>query len=441
MSTRLLMSVGVLTALLGGCQSSSRSNERSDDSADRGSLAEPVGETSASEAAASETSDPAMTDSPAESQPPDGGSVPDPATQNTLRVDYAITVPSHVSDTLTVSLVRGEDSVSATWMGDEFWSASEVLPTDVVTSPVVTFADDAGRLTLGTAELSFRTGTDALQLVSVTAEQFDTVRWDDDGDGISNLRERVGGTDPFLDESGELERRETFDPLSSFVRPVALEVIERASSFHESSMPASFPYVERVQAGPPAETFGYTTPGYTFRRVADVDASGVGSFESYVQTIERDDNTIVALSGSRDVVDGDIAWTGHQERSNASTGVRQRVDFTTAFERTGATVRGLSGVLTYEAFGTGSNDTGGVAIRVSYTLTAEPIDGMSVCLPVAGRIEYDGLAPERENAVTTIVKGIDDDDWRVTSIDGTGRITDDFLLGTLGTELYCDYRE
>lgn len=101
-------------------------------------------------------------------------SVPDPAEQYTVRVDYDIMIPVYVSEALQVRLVRGHVEVAAPWLGDELWSASEELPTDTETAPVVTFYDGNGRLVLGTAALAFRTGTNAMQSVQVTAEQFDT---------------------------------------------------------------------------------------------------------------------------------------------------------------------------------------------------------------------------------------------------------------------------
>ena len=374
---------------------------------------------------------------------PESPAVPDPEVENTIRVDYEITVPAYVSDALLVTLVRGEDEVAATWVGDELWSASEVLPTNTETSPTVTFHDDDGGLTLGTAELSFRTGTDAMQIVRVTAEQFDTASWDDDRDGASNLDESVAGTDPRVDESGELERRETFNPFNAAARPTALEALERASAFHESSMPEAFPYAESVREDPPGETYGYETPGYVFLLEADLDASGNGDFARYAQTIEPDDNTIVEEAGTRAVVDGRIEWEGTYARVNVSSGVRNRFEFATAFERLDGSMRHQRGTATYDTFGTTSDDTAGVPITVSWSLTGEPIDGSPDCLPIAGRIDYDvpGPRPSDAAASASITKDVDDEYWRATTTGADGRVTEDFLVRSLGTEFHCDYRD
>jgi len=60
----------------------------------------------------------------------------------------------------------------------------------------VTFSDDNGGVILGTSERSLRTGTGDFEMHTVTADQFDTNRWDDDNDGISNIQELRAGTDP-----------------------------------------------------------------------------------------------------------------------------------------------------------------------------------------------------------------------------------------------------
>ena len=373
---------------------------------------------------------------------PESLAVPEPEIENTIRVDYEITVPAYVSDALLVTLVRGEDEVAATWIGDELWSATEVLPTNTETSPTVTFHDDDGGLTLGTAELSFRTGTNAMQIVRVSAEQFDTARWDDDRGGASNLDESVAGTDPRVDETGELERRETFNPFNAAARPTALEALERASAFHESSLPEAFPYVESVREEPPEESYGYETPGYVFLLEADLDASGNGDFARYDQTIEPDDNTIVEEQGTRAVVDGRIEWEGTYARINVSSGVRNRFEFAAAFERLEGSMRRQRGTTTYDTFGTTSDDTAGVPITVSWALVGEPIEDSPDCLPSAGRVDYDVPGPRSADpaADTVVAKDVGDEYWRVTTTGADGRVVEDFLVRSLGTVFHCDYR-
>jgi len=121
--------------------------------------------------------------------------VPDPLVKNSTRVFFDITVPAYVSDTLQVRIEWGATSFLANWVGDEFWSASDDFPTDTENLLTVTFSDKNGAITLGSFERSFRTGSNASESYQITADQFDTDRWDRDGDGVSNLDESIAGTE------------------------------------------------------------------------------------------------------------------------------------------------------------------------------------------------------------------------------------------------------
>jgi len=126
-----------------------------------------------------------------------GDNVPDPLQQNTIAVVFDITVPAYASNALQVSVLWGDESVLASWVGDEYWSASVDLPVDTQNLLTVTFHDGNGDIVLGQFEQNFRTGSNASELYTINADQFDTDQWDDDNDGESNLDELLAGTDPF----------------------------------------------------------------------------------------------------------------------------------------------------------------------------------------------------------------------------------------------------
>lgn len=64
----------------------------------------------------------------------------------------------------------------------------------------MTFADQNGAIILGSFEQNFRTATTPTQILQISANQFDTNRWDSDSDGASNLEELIAGTNPLGDD-------------------------------------------------------------------------------------------------------------------------------------------------------------------------------------------------------------------------------------------------
>ena len=120
----------------------------------------------------------------------------DPLVQNTVRVDFEITVPTYASDALQLSVQWGANTIVAQWVGDELWSASAEFPTDTENLLTVTFFDDNGAITLASFVQPFTTGANDLEIYSISANQFDTNSWDNDGDGVNNINELIAGTNP-----------------------------------------------------------------------------------------------------------------------------------------------------------------------------------------------------------------------------------------------------
>lgn len=121
--------------------------------------------------------------------------VPDPLEQHSTVVDFEITVPAYVSDALQVRVVWGDRDFAAQWVGDEIWSATSDFPTSTEQQLTVTFYDDNGDVTLGSFEQHFITGSNDLEIFTITADQFNTDKWDSDNDGISNIDESASGAE------------------------------------------------------------------------------------------------------------------------------------------------------------------------------------------------------------------------------------------------------
>ena len=116
--------------------------------------------------------------------------------QSFTAVNVNITVPAYSSNALRVKLNWGEVELNAAWIGDEQWSASTQLPFNTSHQLLITFSDENGEIPLASYEQTLSTGSNDSIDITVSADQFDSERWDSDNDGDSNLDELLTGTNP-----------------------------------------------------------------------------------------------------------------------------------------------------------------------------------------------------------------------------------------------------
>jgi len=219
---------------------------------------------------------------------------PDPLIQNITRVDFDITVPAYQSNALRVRVTWGDDQANADWVGDELWSLSLDLPSNTEHLLSIVFSDDNGDIELGSFEQSYRTGFNDAEVFQLTADQFDTDRWDLDQDGVSNLDELIGGTDPQVGNEGLLPIVDNQNMSLLFI-----------ANYFEEPLPSERPYMDTQ-----LESFSEDAP--TTTTSADVDSNGNGSISISTVPIRFGNDR----RGERMVLENSVQWSGTWQYSN-----------------------------------------------------------------------------------------------------------------------------
>lgn len=400
-----LKAVLLLSSLLiVGCSSSSRSEgdelETAHDSSGAMTLEDGDGNTNPSDPNEAETQPPVDTDndpdpgSATPAAPIDGAAGVDPLTTNTTRVDFDITVPAYQSNELRVSLVVNDETITASWIGDEIWSATIELPMDQEHQFSVTFYDRNGALELARYSGVFITGSNAAQELQITANEFDTAQFDDDSDGNSNLDESIAGTDPTVDEDALLEIKERV-----FVQ--SWPSIS-ASEGLESRMSDERPYFESLVTTPDDQNLEGSTTGSV-----NIDQSGNGTLNYTYDFFACDRQR---LSGTRTVSENAVKWDSEYSRSDC--------DYTRLINTSSMVTVIDDDIRTYTEESENSNiGTFTFLSETSVDVMGERVPGTSFCLPISGTvssIHYPNT--ERDQKVTTVSKARDDQYWRVVIV-------------------------
>ena len=100
---------------------------------------------------------------------------------------------------------------------------------------VITFSDNQGEIILGTIQQVFRTGDSNSSNVEFNASDFDTLSWDDNNDGISNLAELLAGSDPLMTNTDDAIPSSTLPCVRyvcAKVRYIAIALMTRCLSLH-----------------------------------------------------------------------------------------------------------------------------------------------------------------------------------------------------------------
>lgn len=193
--------------------------------------------------------------------------------QSTTQVEFDIIVPAYQSDALQVTLVWGVNDITVGWVGDEFWSVSAEFPVHTEHLLKITFSDNYGDLILGTYEQAYRTGSNTLESFQITADQFETDKWDSDDDGVSNLEESISQTDPLVSSNTVLEVRD-----NTYVH----WIVFLADTF-EHRITTRRPYNFNHEEYPPIYDVG-PPRGATHIVTIDIDNMGNGDLSDFHQS-------------------------------------------------------------------------------------------------------------------------------------------------------------
>lgn len=357
-----------------------------------------------------------------------GDAQPDPMTPISTVVDFEITVPAHISDALQLEMSWGSKELATWWVGDELWAASDTFPVDARQLLTITFTDVNGDVVLGVYEADFHTGINASEIYKISAEQFETEQWDDDGDGVSNLAESVAGTNPLIIETEQLDVRVAFYDAGGLL----------ANVWEYEQKLVELPYFEQSEHVTNRPWIGDQASYVSSRITIDIDENGTGTFDDYNLYIDQQsDRTTINNNAVRTNTGDSITYVATWDRFHGGAAVGNYWGITSDTTVIDAQMRTQTAELYSGESGTGN----GGRLETTYTLTGHRIADSAGCEADYGVLTYEFhkvFTSADDVLITTVSKGIDDEYWNVTTTTQNGSVVDEYLVQNLGKGFYCD---
>lgn len=246
----------------------------------------------------------------------------EPSSPATIRVDFDINVPNYISDELQVRLTWGDINTTAAWVQDENWAVTEMFPAGTENPLVVTFADRNGAITLGSFESTFRTGTGPSEKFQVNAYQFNTDRWDNDNDGVSNLDELIAGRNPEGDDV-PVPVQVAIEPVPDKTLRITWQTTPNASHYRVFENPDGVSGFSEISGQLDASTVSFDLRIALYSRV---------NAQYFVQSCNDQgcaDSNVESVTGTLDGAIGYIKASNTGEKDRFGTAVSLSADGTT----------------------------------------------------------------------------------------------------------------
>jgi len=292
--------------------------------------------------------------------------VSDPMIQNSTQVNFDIMVPAYQSDALQVTVDWGNIELTAGWIGDESWSTSANFPTDTENTLSVSFFDNNGAIVLGNFEQLYRTGTNASETFTISADQFNTDSLDTDEDGSSNLAELISGTDPLIDEDALLEVRDD----------IVINYAVTASRNFESRLTEERPYSENFETSLPPAEFDLEIEIHT----VDININAFGDGTLFDRFTHGSSGNSRSIRGTRFSGDGSVTWTGTWGFFNRqANGNVTNLEITNTVSYVDSTTRDYTDVISATRSETYFRNW-----EITTNLRGKLMEGTRLCQPVSG---------------------------------------------------------